>query len=247
MKRIISLILALALTMGCMMTLVSCGSEKMGTGACEYLETRDTSGRDIKYVEMCVKGYGKIVILLDATTAPITVANFVSLVEKGFYDGLTFHRIIKDFMIQGGDPDADGTGGNKDANGNEINIKGEFSSNGHDNDISHKYGVISMARANDPDSASSQFFICNADASSSLDGNYAAFGYVVEGMSVIDEITEDVFPKTDYADYYGSYEIDPYYQTYKHIVWQYLGNGALSNKADQPVIKYIKLLDSWEK
>ena len=217
----------------------------MGTGACEYLGTRDTEGRDIKYVEMCIEEYGKLVILLDATTAPETVANFIALVESGFYDGLTFHRVITNFMIQGGDPKGDGTGGNEDENGNEINIKGEFSSNGHENDISHKYGVISMARATDPNSASSQFFICNADASTSLDGNYAAFGYVVEGMSVIDELTEYVFPKTDFADYYGSYEYDSYFGTYKHIVWQYLGNGMISDKADQPVIKYVKILDSW--
>lgn len=221
--------------------------EQMGTGACEYLETRDITGRDIKYVEMCVEGYGKLVILLDATTAPETVANFISLVEEGFYDGLTFHRVIKDFMIQGGDPKGDGTGGHNDKNGNEINIKGEFDSNGHENDISHKYGVISMARSNDPNSASCQFFICNADASSSLDKNYAAFGYVVEGMSVIDAITEDVFPKTAYADYYNVWDIDPYYGTYKHYVWNYLGNGALENKDDQPVIKYIRILDSWSK
>ena len=220
-------------------------TDVMGIGACEYLETRDTEGRDVKYVEMCIEGYGRLVILLDATTAPETVANFVSLVESGFYDGLTFHRIIQDFMIQGGDPKGDGTGGNEDENGNEINIKGEFSSNGHENDISHKYGVISMARASDPNSASSQFFICNADASSSLDGSYAAFGYVVEGMSVIDELTKDVFPKTDYADYYGNFEYDSYFGTYKHIVWQYLGNGVISNKNSQPVIKYVKLLDSW--
>ena len=222
-------------------------SYPMGTGACEYLETRDITGRDIKYVEMCIEGYGRCVILLDATTAPETVANFISLVESGFYDGLTFHRIIKDFMIQGGDPKGNGTGGNTDKNGNEINIKGEFASNGHANDISHKYGVISMARANDPNSASSQFFICNADASSSLDGSYAAFGYVVEGMSVIDAITNDVFPKTDYASYYNDWTIDPYYGTYKHYVWNYLGNGSISNKADQPVIKYIRVLDSWKK
>ena len=247
MKKIISIILMIATLVGCASILTSCAEEKMGTGACEYLESRDISGRDIKYVEMCIEGYGRIVILLDATTAPATVENFISLVESGFYDGLTFHRIIIDFMIQGGDPDANGTGGNKDKDGKEINIKGEFSSNGHTNDISHKHGVISMARSNDPDSASCQFFICNADASSSLDGNYAAFGYVVEGLSVIDEITEDVFPKTAYADYYGSYEIDPYYQTYKHYVWQYMGNGALNDKADQPVIKYIKVLDSWKK
>ena len=230
---LLAVILALVLTLGGGKT------NKMGTGACEYLETRDITGRDIKYVEMCIEGYGKLVILLDATTAPKTVANFISLVESGFYDGLTFHRIIADFMVQGGDPSADGTGGSPDK------IFGEFDSNGHKNDISHKYGVISMARSNEPDSASSQFFICNADASSSLDGSYAAFGYVVQGMSVIDELTEKVFPKTDYADYYGDYTIDSTYQTYKHYVWQYLGNGALSNKADQPVIKYIKVLDSW--
>ena len=214
---------------------------KMGTGACEYLETRDLTGRDIKYVEMCVENYGRCVILLDATTAPITVANFLSLVEEGFYDGLTFHRVILDFMIQGGDPNADGTGGSANQ------IKGEFSSNGYDNDISHLRGVISMARGgNSNDSASSQFFICNSDSQDSLDGKYAAFGYVVQGMSVIDEITEKVFPKTEYADYYGSYELDEKYGTYEYVVWQYLGNGAIKNKADQPVIKYIKVLESWE-
>lgn len=251
MNKIISLILSTVLILSSLFVLSSCGENEtdtpddktnvMGTGACEYLETRDISGRDIKYVEMCVEGYGRLVILLDATTAPVTVANFISLVEEGFYDGLTFHRIIKEFMIQGGDPKGDGTGNS------DNTIEGEFSSNGHDNDISHKYGVISMARSNDPDSASCQFFICNDDASNSLDGNYAAFGYVVEGLSVVDEITEKVFPKTAYADYYGNYDYDPTYQTYKHVVWQYLGNGSVENKADQPKIKYIKVLDSWEK
>lgn len=246
MKRIISLILAFTVIASCMLALSSCKKdEDMGTGACEYLETRDISGRDIKYVEMSVKGYGKMVILLDATTAPVTVANFISLVEKGFYNGLTFHRIIKDFMIQGGDPDANGTGGNKDENGNKINIKGEFSSNGHPNDISHKKGVISMARSSDPNSASSQFFICNADAASSLDGSYASFGYVVEGISVVDKITEDVFPKTAYYDYYAQYHITGEYTYYYY--WSMYGNGALENKADQPVIEYIKILDSWKK
>ena len=86
----------------------------------------------------------------------------------------------------------------------------------------------------------------NADASSSLDGSYASFGYVVQGMSVVDAITEAVFPKTAYADYYGDFTIDPYYNTYKHYVWQYLGNGSVEKKADQPVIKYIKVLESWE-
>ena len=216
-------------------------TNRMGTGACEYLESRDISGRDIKYVEICIEDYGRMVVLLDATTAPKTVENFIALVEDGFYDGLTLHRIIEDFMIQGGDPKGDGTGGS------DNDIFGEFSSNGHQNDISHKYGVISMARSDDPNSASSQFFICNADASSSLDGDYAAFGYVVEGLSVVDEITEKVFPKTAYADYRNDYSIDYQYNAYKHTVWQYLGNGKVEKDSDKPVIKYIKVLDSWEK
>ena len=254
MKKILSLLIVVVMMTSLVFTMTSCGKTKeMGTGACEYLETRDISGRDIKYVEMCIKGYGRLVILLDATTAPETVANFISLVESKFYNKLTFHRIIVDFMIQGGDPEANGTGGNTDKKGNEINIKGEFDANGHKNDISHKYGVISMARSGGDatnnygyDTASSQFFICNADASESLDGKYAAFGYVVEGMSVIDAITEDFFPLTDYASYYNNWDIDPFYNTYKHYVWSYYGNGTLSKKADQPVIKYIKVLDSWE-
>ena len=189
---------------------------------------------------MCVEDFGTVVILLDATTAPITVANFISLVEEGFYDGLTFHRIIIDFMIQGGDPEGDGTGGSANT------ITGEFASNGFNNDISHKKGVISMARSQDPNSASCQFFICNDDASNSLDGQYAAFGYVVEGLSVIDKITEVVWPKTAYSSYYLDYNFNQQYQTYNHVVWQYLGNGA-TEKADQPVIKYIKVLENWTK
>ena len=235
MKKIIAILLLFSITF----CFVSCGDEEeIGTGACTYAETRDVSGRNVKYVEIAFEGYGKCVLLLDATTAPKTVENFISLVENGFYDGLTMHRIIKDFMIQGGDPDGDGTGGSPNK------IKGEFSKNGHPNDIKHLKGVISMARSNDPDSASSQFFICNADASS-LDGSYAAFGYVVEGLSVIDEITEAVFPKTAYASYYGDYSLDPQYQTYKHVVWQYLGNGTVEKDSDKPVIKYIKVLDDY--
>lgn len=113
--------------------------------------------------------------------APITVENFVKLVKQGFYDGLTFHRIIPGFMIQGGDPEGNGTGGPG------WNIKGEFSSNGVKNDLQHKRGVISMARAMDPDSAGSQFFIMHADASY-LDGQYAAFGKVIDGMGEVDRI-----------------------------------------------------------
>ncbi|MBP3307853.1 MAG: peptidylprolyl isomerase [Clostridia bacterium] len=122
--------------------------------------------------------------------APITVANFISLVKEGFYDGLTFHRVIPGFMIQGGDPLGNGMGGSKN------NIKGEFASNGVVNELKHKRGIISMARAMDPNSASSQFFIMHADASY-LDGQYAAFGKVVEGMDTVDEIAS--IP-TGYAD-----------------------------------------------
>ena len=103
-----------------------------------------------------------------------------------------------------------------------------------------------MARSNDSNSASSQYFICNADAVSSLDGNYAAFGYVVEGMSVVDEITDKVFPKTAYASYWGDYTIDPLFGTYRHYIWSQYGNGTVTKKANKPVIKYIKVLDSWE-
>ena len=232
MKKLVAILLLLSISL----CFVSCGDKG---GYCEYAETRDTKDRDIKYVEICFEDFGTCVVLLDATTAPITVANFISLVEDGFYDGLKMHRIIKDFMIQGGDPKANGTGGSPNT------IKGEFDENGHENDIQHIKGVISMARSNDPDSASSQFFICNADARESLDGKYAAFGYVVEGLDVIDAITEKVFPKTAYADYYGDYSVDATYQTYKHVVWQYLGNGTVENDADKPVIKYIKVLKDY--
>ena len=163
-----------------------------GEEASKYATEREVEGRSVAYVTMTIKGYGDIKLLLDATTAPITVKNFLELVNSGFYDGLTFHRVIDDFMIQGGDPKANGTGGNTDADGNEINIKGEFSKNGYENDIKHIRGVISMARGNENDSASSQFFICNADASW-LDGSYAAFGYVIDGMSVVDHVTYDTY------------------------------------------------------
>lgn len=124
---------------------------------------------------------GIIRIELDEKNAPITAANFEKLVRKGFYDGLTFHRIISGFMIQGGDPLGNGMGGS------DEEIVGEFASNGHPNPIKHVRGTISMARAMDPNSASSQFFIMHADAPY-LDGQYAAFGHVVEGMDVVDRI-----------------------------------------------------------
>ena len=146
----------------------------------------DMAGKDY-IAEINVQDYGTIKVALDSSAAPETVANFVSLAKDGFYDGLTFHRIIEGFMIQGGDPDGNGTGGS------DKNITGEFSSNGFDNPLSHTRGAISMARANDPNSASSQFFIVHED-STYLDGNYAVFGYVTEGMDVVDAIAADAEP-----------------------------------------------------
>lgn len=134
-----------------------------------------------------IEGYGTITLELDASAAPVTTENFVSLAREGFYDGLTFHRIIEGFMIQGGDPDGNGTGGS------EQTIKGEFRENGVENSLSHTRGAISMARSNDYDSASSQFFIVHED-STFLDGSYAAFGYVKEGMEVVDAICADAEP-----------------------------------------------------
>lgn len=135
--------------------------------------------------EIKVKNYGSIKLKLDANIAPITVSNFVGLANDGFYKGLTFHRIIKGFMIQGGDPNGDGTGGSKQT------IKGEFSANGVDNPLKHTRGVISMARSQSYDSASSQFFIMHEDTSS-LDGQYAAFGCAYSGMDIVDKICDDV-------------------------------------------------------
>lgn len=160
-------------------------------------------------VEISIKNYGKITLELDPTQAPKTVENFQKLVSRKFYDGLTFHRIIKDFMIQGGDPLGNGTGGS-----DEI-IQGEFANNGFDNQISHKRGVISMARSMDPNSASSQFFIVHKD-SEFLDGNYAAFGHVTSGIEVVDKICDSV-PVVD-------------------------DNGTVS-KENQPIIEYIKMID----
>ena len=137
-----------------------------------------------KTVAINVKDRGTITVVLDPTYAPITVQNFLNLVNEGFYDGLTFHRIIKNFMIQGGDPKGNGTGGS------DINIKGEFKQNGVTNPVSHKRGVISMARATPYDSASSQFFIVHDD-SQFLDGQYAAFGYVTDGMDIVDDLAEN--------------------------------------------------------
>ena len=222
MKKKFSFLVVLAVIV---MGLSACGSSKSDTTsetkatkapkATETAEvtkepeskTTDTKGKH--HAKIKVKDYGTIEVELDGDTAPITVANFIKLVNEKFYDGLTFHRIMSGFMIQGGDPLGNGTGGSDET------IKGEFSSNGVENNISHKRGVISMARSSDPDSASSQFFIMHQD-STYLDGEYAAFGKVTKGMKVVDKICEDATP-TD-------------------------GNGTIE-KADQPVIESIRMVD----
>ena len=142
-----------------------------------YVKTNDVTN----YVQITMESGKSMVIKLDPENAPITVRNFQKLVGEGFYNGLIFHRVIAGFMVQGGDPTGTGMSGSKDK------IKGEFLMNGVRNTLSHKRGVISMARTNVPDSASSQFFICHADATF-LDGQYAAFGKVVEGIDAVDEI-----------------------------------------------------------
>ena len=151
-------------------------------------ETVTGSGK--QYVQIDIADYGTITAELDGDAAPITVANFVDLVKSGFYDGLTFHRIISGFMIQGGDPNGNGTGGSANR------IKGEFRANGVENNLLHERGVLSMARSSAYDSASSQFFIMH-DKAPHLDGQYAAFGKVLSGMDVVDAICESV-PVTDY-------------------------------------------------
>lgn len=157
------------------------------------------------HVEIVIKDEGSIYVELDADTAPITVTNFVNLAKDGFYDGLTFHRIIEGFMIQGGDPEADGSGGSGKT------IKGEFKLNGVENNISHKRGVISMARSGlSYDSASSQFFIMHADYPG-LDGKYAAFGFVTEGMQIVDKLAKTEIVKG--TDGYVALENQPIIET----------------------------------
>ena len=147
-------------------------------------------GADTTYADIVIKDYGTVTVELDFESAPITCENFVHLAKEGFYDGLTFHRIMEGFMMQGCDPEGNGTGGSGKT------IVGEFTSNGHNNPLSHIRGAISMARSNHPDSASSQFFIVHED-STFLDGQYATFGYVIDGMSVVDEICEAATPTDD--------------------------------------------------
>lgn len=170
----------------CMMLMSACASEEPakdtgGTGTTTTTEPLKITDKAV--IE--VKDYGTIEVELYGEAAPITVENFVKLVKEGFYDGLTFHRVISGFMIQGGDPNGNGTGGS------DATIKGEFSSNGVENNIKHERGVLSMARSSANDSASSQFFIMHETAPH-LDGEYAAFGKVTNGMDVVDAICEKV-------------------------------------------------------
>lgn len=233
MKKLTVLFLTLAL---CGTMLAGCGSSKSDSAAeTDTTETAETAGTDtsadnasaeeegsdesasakeelltgLHHITIDVQDYGTITLELDADEAPISVTNFMNLAEEGFYDGLTFHRIISGFMIQGGDPKGNGTGGS------DTTIKGEFSENGVENNISHVRGTISMARANDPDSASSQFFIVHED-STFLDGQYAAFGHVTDGMDVVDAICENT-PVQD--------------------------NNGTVKAADQPVITSITVID----
>jgi len=166
--------------------LVGCGNKEKDETKKE--EDKYMSGKHNVAIE--IEEYGTIEVELDADVAPITVTNFIKLVKEGFYDGLTFHRIIEGFMIQGGDPLGNGTGGS------DENITGEFSANGYNNTILHKRGVISMARSMTYNSASSQFFIMHKD-SPSLDGKYAAFGHVTSGIEIVDKICEDTQVEDD--------------------------------------------------
>lgn len=173
---------------GASLSLTACTSDT-GTDAPAEGGTQDggTEGGagGVHHARIEVEGYGTIEVALNADVAPITVENFMGLAESGFYDGLTFHRIIAGFMIQGGDPEGDGTGGS------DQTIVGEFSANGYENSLTHVRGVISMARpGNDFDGASSQFFIMQ-EANHSLDGQYAAFGTVTGGMEIVDAICAD--------------------------------------------------------
>ena len=182
MKRTLIILLAVLLALAT----AGCGSsQKSENTSSPAVESAPAGG--IHHAEITVKDYGTITVELNGDVAPITVDNFMNLAKSGFSNGLTFHRIIDGFMIQGGDPTGTGSGGSKDR------IKGEFSSNGVNNPISHVKGVISMARSQDPNSASSQFFITVADATY-LDGSYAAFGTVTGGMEVAEKIASDAKP-----------------------------------------------------
>ena len=189
MRKLLSVCLAALLVL----SLAGCGKTSVvgiTTTSKAPAANEESQGVGTHHAEIEIQDYGTITVELDGDTAPITVQNFMDLANAGFYDGLTFHRIISGFMMQGGDPNGNGTGGS------ENTIKGEFSANGVENPLSHTRGAISMARAQAPDSASSQFFICHAD-STFLDGQYACFGYVTDGMDVVDAVCEAAQPTDD--------------------------------------------------
>ena len=206
-KKILILFMALMLALG-MMTACGSGQEAADTDAAADQETQDEVQEEtlpLRHVEMSIRDYGTVKLELDPNEAPVSVENFISLAESGFYDGLKFHRIMDGFMIQGG--------ANEDVQLEPI--VGEFSSNGYENSISHVEGVISMARTPDPDSATSQFFITVAD-STFLDGQYAAFGHVTEGLDICKKIAADSNPIDD--------------------------NGTIPED-EQPVIESVKVID----
>ena len=175
----ISLIIVLAL-------FTACGGNESQTETAEPAESQTDDVLPLRHVEITIKDYGTVKLELDPNEAPVSVENFINLASEGFYDGLTFHRIMDGFMIQGG----------ADMSANLQPIVGEFASNGYENNISHTEGVISMARTQDPNSATSQFFITVAD-DTFLDGNYAAFGRVTEGLDICKKIAKDAQPTDD--------------------------------------------------
>lgn len=186
--KLTSLMFAILLITSCAL-FSGCGENESNSNSQAQSTTEESqnllSGKKTAVID--IKDYGKITLELDSDVAPITVTNFVNLANSGFYNGLTFHRIIKGFMMQGGDPQGNGSGGS------DQNIVGEFAVNGYKNEISHTRGTISMARSQLYDSASSQFFIVHQD-SLHLDGQYAAFGHVTDGMDIVDKICNDAQP-----------------------------------------------------
>ena len=188
MKKLLAVCAAAVL----LLSLAACGKTDTDTITDSKADkpVAETAGVGTHHAEIDIQDYGTITVELDGDAAPITVQNFMDLANDGFYDGLTFHRIIAGFMMQGGDPNGNGTGGS------ENTIKGEFSANGVENSLSHTRGAISMARSQAYDSASSQFFICHED-STFLDGQYACFGYVTDGMDVVDAVCEAAQPTDD--------------------------------------------------
>lgn len=184
MKKKTTKRLLLTLTMlGCLFGMFGCSKET----TTEKEEMNVAVSENEIYADIKIEDYGTITVTLDSSSAPKTVENFVNLAESGFYDGLTFHRIMEGFMMQGGDPNGNGTGGS------DNTIFGEFKENGFDNPLSHTRGAISMARSMEYNSASSQFFIVHEN-SEFLDGSYAAFGYVTEGMDIVDKVCEESEP-----------------------------------------------------